>query len=136
MADSNEERLIRRFTEMEVPCCTRCGSEDTASVQVGVIGLTIRLAATCRKFKLIPNSPKPGGWFCHDCGSFFDTPARGSHGNSTTSDGGTARHPPLIRFDFPPGATVDQIVDAIEAMRAKYREEKRARDEAQQPKEE
>ena len=105
MADSTEERLIRRFTEMEAPRCIRCGSDDTASVQVGVIGLTIRLAATCRKFKLIPNGPKPGAWFCHGCGSFFDTPARGSHGNSTTSDGGSARPAPLIRFDFPPGAT-------------------------------
>jgi hypothetical protein len=38
-----------------------------ASVQVGVIGLTIRLAATCRKFKLIANGPKPGNWFCNSC---------------------------------------------------------------------
>ena len=43
------EELHRRFTEMEVPRCTCCGGGDTASVQVGVIGLTIRLAATCRK---------------------------------------------------------------------------------------
>lgn len=57
------ERLHLRFTEMEVPRCTFCGGTDTASVQVGVIGLTIRLVATCRKFTLIPNGPKPGEWF-------------------------------------------------------------------------
>ena len=67
------EELHRRFTEMKVPRCTCCGGGDTASVQVGVIGLTIRLAATCRKFKLIANGPKPGEWFCHGCESFFDT---------------------------------------------------------------
>ena len=37
----------------------------------------------------------------------------------------------LVRFDFPPGASPDEIAAAIEAMRAKYREERRARDEAQ-----
>jgi hypothetical protein len=37
-----------------------------------VIGITIRLAATCPKFKLIPNGPKPGNWFCNSCGTFFD----------------------------------------------------------------
>jgi hypothetical protein len=45
-----------------------------ASVQVGVIGLTIRLAATCRKFKLIANGPKPGNWFCNSCQQFFSIP--------------------------------------------------------------
>ena len=49
-----------RFMQMEVPSCTQCGSHNTASVQVGVTGLTIQLAAKCRKFKLIPNGPKPG----------------------------------------------------------------------------
>lgn len=36
----------------------------------------------------------------------------------------------LVRFDFPPGASFKEIAEAIEAMRAKYREEKKARDEA------
>ncbi|MFM8708219.1 MAG: hypothetical protein ACKOHK_09090 [Planctomycetia bacterium] len=80
MANDDEERLIRRFTEMEVPRCTHCGSEDTASVQVGVIGLTIRLAATCRKFKLIGNGPKPGEWFCNSCQKFFNTPDGAAEG--------------------------------------------------------
>lgn len=63
---------LREFTRMEVPPCTHCGKGDTASVQAGVIWITIRLAATCRKFKLIPNGPKPGQWFCHACQRFFD----------------------------------------------------------------
>lgn len=36
----------------------------------------------------------------------------------------------FVRFDFPPGAGPEEIAAAIEAMRAKYREEKEARDEA------
>jgi len=64
----------QRFMRMEVPPCPRCGTRNTASVQAGVIGLTIRLATTCRKFKLIPNGPKPGNWFCNSCGRFFDVP--------------------------------------------------------------
>lgn len=68
------QELYRRFMQMEVPPCTRCGTGNTASVQVGVIGLTIRLAATCSKFKLIANGPKPGKWFCNSCGKFFDVP--------------------------------------------------------------
>ena len=70
----------QRFIRMEVPPCPRCGTCNTASVQVGVIGLTIRLAATCRKFKLIPNGPKPGNWFCNSCGGFFDVPYESTEG--------------------------------------------------------
>ena len=44
----------------------------SASVQVGVVGITIRLAATCQKFKLIPNGPPKGEWFCNHCEKFFD----------------------------------------------------------------
>jgi hypothetical protein len=36
--------------------------------------LTKLLAATCPKFKLIPNGPKPGNWFCNTCQQFFDVP--------------------------------------------------------------
>jgi len=64
-----------RFMNIEVPPCTHCGSTRTASVQVGVVWVTIQLAATCPKFKLIPNGPKPGDWFCKSCGHFFDVPS-------------------------------------------------------------
>ncbi len=73
----------RRFMNMKVPPCTRCGSGATASVQVGVIGITIRLAATCSKFKLIPNGPKPGEWFCQSCGKFFDVHHKSNEGATT-----------------------------------------------------
>ena len=66
--------IYDRFMRREVPPCMLCGSLNTASVQVGFIGLTIRLAATCRKFKLIANGPKPGNWFCNSCQQFFSIP--------------------------------------------------------------
>ena len=123
------ERLHLRFTEMEVPRCTCCGGSDTASVQAGVIGLTIRLAATCRKFKLIGNGPKPGEWFCHGCESFFDTWAPCSPGEQGQTDGGIRPRSPFVRFDFPPGARPGEIAEAINAMRAKHREQKEEKDE-------
>ena len=76
------QEQYRRFMRMEVPPCTRCGSSTTASVQVGVIGITIRLAATCPKFKLIANGPKPGEWFCLSCGRFFDVPYESAEGGN------------------------------------------------------
>lgn len=69
-----------RFMAMEVPPCTKCGSTQTASVQVGVVWVTIQLAATCPKVKLIPNGPKPGNWFCKSCNQFFDTPTTNESG--------------------------------------------------------
>ena len=77
------QELYSRFMQMEVPPCTRCGASNTASVQVGVIGLTIRLAATCSKFKLLPNGPKPGKWFCNSCQRFFDVAYEGAEGGPT-----------------------------------------------------
>ena len=65
--------IYERFMRKEMPPCTLCGSPNTASVQVGLIGLTIRLAATCPKFKLIAYGPKPGEWFCNSCQHFFNT---------------------------------------------------------------
>jgi hypothetical protein len=69
-----------RFMNMAVPPCTKCGSTQTASVQVGVVWVTIQLAATCPKVKLIPNGPKPGNWFCKSCSYFFDVPAEPEKG--------------------------------------------------------
>ena len=74
------QEQYKRFMQLEVPPCPRCGTCNTASVQVGVIGITIRLAATCPKFKLIPNGPKPGEWFCNSCGLFFDVAYKADEG--------------------------------------------------------
>jgi len=62
---------IRRFGEETLPVCSRCGSANTADVGCGVIGRTINIAAATTKFKLIPNGPKPGKYFCNECGEFF-----------------------------------------------------------------
>jgi hypothetical protein len=63
---------IRRFEKRPLPACPRCGSANTADVQCGVVGRTIYLAAATTKFKLIPNGPKPGKYFCNGCREFFD----------------------------------------------------------------
>jgi hypothetical protein len=78
--DKDYQEIYGRFLRMVVPPCAQCGSPDTASVQVGLCGITIRLAATCRKFKLIPNGPKPGNWFCNLCQQFFDIHVKANQG--------------------------------------------------------
>jgi hypothetical protein len=62
-----------RFEQAELPSCPHCGSVNTASVQVGIIGRTITLSALTRKFKLVPNiEDRLGKYFCNTCGNFFD----------------------------------------------------------------
>ena len=60
------------YEEYPLPVCSRCGSEDTAKVGCGIIGRTIYIAAATTKFKLIPNDPKPGAYFCNTCNEFFN----------------------------------------------------------------
>ena len=67
-------RDIARFEALVLPPCPRCGSTKTASVQVGVVGRTICLAAATTKFKLVGNCPKPAEYFCHDCSLWFNPP--------------------------------------------------------------
>ena len=62
---------IRIREEIVLPTCHHCRSQDTARVGVGVNGRTIYLAAATTKFKLIPNGPKPGEYFCNSCEKFF-----------------------------------------------------------------
>jgi hypothetical protein len=61
---------IRNREEATLPVCTLCGSEYTAKVGVGIGGHSINLAAATTKFKLIPNCPKPGTYFCNACNKF------------------------------------------------------------------
>ena len=63
-----------RFAQMEVPTPTRRGTCNPASLQVGVIGLTIRLTPGCSKLQLIPNDLKHGHCVCNECGRFFNVP--------------------------------------------------------------
>jgi hypothetical protein len=60
------------FENAQLPTCSLCQSEDTADVQIGVIGRTITICASTTKFKLIPNGPRPGRYFCNTCGKFFN----------------------------------------------------------------
>ncbi len=64
---------ILHFEEAELPSCTHCGSNNTASVQVGIIGRTIYIATATTKIKLVPNrTAEMGKYFCNQCGRFFD----------------------------------------------------------------
>ncbi len=64
---------INRFKEAALPSCPHCGSDNTTSVQVGIIGRTIAIAALTTKFKLVPNiEDRLGKYFCNKCKKFFD----------------------------------------------------------------
>lgn len=65
-------QTIRYFEAARLPGCSRCRSQDTASVQCGIIGRSINLAGATSKVKLIANGPKPGKYFCNACNEFFD----------------------------------------------------------------
>ena len=64
---------IRRFVEAELPSCPHCGSENTASVQVGMVGRAITIASATAKVKLVPNAKdKLGIYFCNVCKKYFN----------------------------------------------------------------
>ena len=63
---------ILGFEEATLPVCSRCGSENTADAQCGIIGRTINIAAATTKFKVIANGPKAGKYFCNTCNEFFN----------------------------------------------------------------
>ena len=66
---------IERFEAMDIPVCPSCSSDDTAVIQVGLIGRTMTIAGGTTKFKLIPNRSTPK-WkkkhFCRACEETFD----------------------------------------------------------------
>jgi len=63
---------IRRFAEAVLPSCPHCGSSNTASVQVGMIGRALTIAESTPKVKLVPSAKdKLGIYFCNECGKFF-----------------------------------------------------------------
>jgi len=62
---------IMRFENADLPSCPHCQSNNTADVQVGVIGRTMTIGAATTKFKLIPYGPKPGRYFCNECRKYF-----------------------------------------------------------------
>ena len=62
---------IWRFEHMDLPPCPVCGSADTASVQVGVMGRTINIGAAATKIHLMLNANGKGIYFCNVCGKQF-----------------------------------------------------------------
>ena len=65
---------IWKFEQMTLPRCIRCGSADTADVQIGVVGRTMVIRCATKKAKFIPWGPRPGQFYCNPCHKFF-TPA-------------------------------------------------------------
>ena len=63
---------ILAYESARLPACPGCGSDDTASVQVGVEGRTLSIASATTKFRLIPKRPKPGKYFCNICKQYFN----------------------------------------------------------------
>jgi len=59
------------FDNQKLPPCPLCKSEDTADVQVGIIGRTIYICCATTKFKLMANE-KPGKFYCNSCYKFFN----------------------------------------------------------------
>lgn len=62
---------VYRFESMEIPSCDKCGSGDTASIQVGLVGRTMYLAMATTKCKLLPNYNGHGIYFCNSCKTQF-----------------------------------------------------------------
>ena len=56
---------IWRFENMDLPACPVCGSSDTASVQVGIIGRTIAIGSATTKVHLMGNVNDRGIHFCN-----------------------------------------------------------------------
>ena len=65
-------KTILWFEEAKLQACPHCRSENTATVNCGVVGRTINIAGATTRFKLIPNGPKPGEYFCNACEKFFN----------------------------------------------------------------
>ena len=64
---------IRRFVEAELPLCPYCGSENTASVQVGMTGRAAVIAEATTKVKLVASArDKLGEYTCNSCGKYFN----------------------------------------------------------------
>jgi hypothetical protein len=66
-------KTILHFEEAELPSCPHCESNNTASVQVGIIGRTLYIATATTKVKLVPNAnDETGKYFCNRCERYFN----------------------------------------------------------------
>ncbi len=76
--DLMEERdpgIKKRILEIEakaLPACVHSGADDTASVGIGIVGRSMRIAGATTKYHLIAGGPKPGAFFCNSCREYFN----------------------------------------------------------------
>lgn len=75
-------RLLKGLETAVLPTCPRCGSRNTARVQVGHLDRELNLAGATSKFKLVANKPRKGNWYCNRCLLYYgscDGAASGPH---------------------------------------------------------
>ena len=65
------QKQIMNYETAELPPCPHCGSDDTASVQVGAVGRLFALIRATSKVTMVANGPKPGEYFCNRCRKYF-----------------------------------------------------------------
>jgi len=61
---------VERFESMKLPRCPDCGSGNTASVVVAIIGRTLALDCATTKIHLDPKGW--GSYFCNRCKRYFN----------------------------------------------------------------
>ena len=81
-------KQIMQFEKAVLPLCPKCGSNNTADVQVGIIGRTMNISTATTKFRLIANGPKPGDYVCNDCNTFFDLETASDEAQKPKAPGG------------------------------------------------
>ena len=65
---------IFEFEAMTLPVCSKCGTDNTAVTQVGVIGRTMNIALATSKVKIVANGEsREGQHYCNSCEVFFDS---------------------------------------------------------------
>ena len=62
--------MVNHFENADIPICPFCGSNDTATVNVGIIRLTMYLTMATTKFHLRANE-RPGDYYCNACKKYY-----------------------------------------------------------------
>jgi hypothetical protein len=70
--DPGIKKNILDIENAVLPACVHCGSDDTASVGMGLVGRSMRIAGATTKYHLIPGGPRPGAFFCNSCREYFN----------------------------------------------------------------
>ncbi len=70
--DPGIKKSILEIEAKVLPACVHCGSDDTASVGVGLVGRSMSMAGATTKYHLIAGGPRRGAFFCNPCREYFD----------------------------------------------------------------